>query len=162
MAANDSNLPRLGRRGKVSRDLAVNVPVKLSPCQGCGTQISSLRAIRKYCSVRCRVADLVRKKRRCPISTKSIGAIGELLVSADLLSRGVDVFRALSPASPCDLVALHGGKLYRVEATVGKRKADGQLTWVPHDENRYDVIAVLLNRREIVYVPDLFPPLLLT
>src|SRR5215218_7020393 len=49
------------------------------------------------------------------------GAASELLVMTDLLSRGFEVYRAISGHAACDLVAEIEGQLYRVEVkTVGR------------------------------------------
>jgi hypothetical protein len=44
-----------------------------------------------------------------------VGAIGELIVAADLLKKGYHVFRSCSPSCPCDLAILKDEKLFRVE-----------------------------------------------
>ena len=42
---------------------------------------------------------------RKQVSPATRGAIAELRVATDLLARGYHVFRSVSPASPCDLIA---------------------------------------------------------
>src|SRR6266550_2146551 len=66
------------------------------------------------------------------ISSGDIGASYELLVSAELMQRGFDVFRNLSPNGPVDLVVYRDGKLLRV-----------QVKGSPHafDAEKYDVLA---------------------
>lgn len=56
------------------------------------------------------------------------GAIGELIVSADLMARGFLVFRAVSPYAPCDLVASVAGDLFRVEVKVADKNESGKFT----------------------------------
>ena len=53
------------------------------------------------------------------LSTGTAGALGELIVSAELFKLGYNVFRALSPACPYDLIAEFGRVLYRVEVRTG-------------------------------------------
>ena len=53
------------------------------------------------------------------VSASDSGAAAELMVAADLIDRGFDVFRNLSPNGPIDLVVLAGGKLYRVQVKRG-------------------------------------------
>ncbi len=81
------------------------------------------------------------------ISSGDIGASYELLVSAELMQRGFDVFRNLSPNGPVDLVVYKDGKLLRV-----------QVKGSPHafDAEHYDVFAHYDRKRnEIAYsVPD--------
>jgi PD-(D/E)XK endonuclease len=49
------------------------------------------------------------------LSPSTKGAVTELTVACDLLSRGWSVFRSLSPASPHDLVATRESEVYRIE-----------------------------------------------
>lgn len=39
------------------------------------------------------------------------GAVSEMMAAVDLLRRGYEVFRALSPNAGCDLIALKGGSM---------------------------------------------------
>jgi len=48
-------------------------------------------------------------------NTGTKGAIGELRVCTDLLARGYEVFRAVSPSASCDLIAVRDGRIWRVE-----------------------------------------------
>lgn len=79
------------------------------------------------------------------------GAASELVVCVDLIRQGWDVFRAVSPQSVCDLVALKGPLSIRVEvrtAHAGGKK----LTAARH--GHYDVLAIVRGW-EIVYSPTL-------
>jgi hypothetical protein len=82
------------------------------------------------------------------------GAVNELKVSSDLLTKGYDVFRQLQPASTCDLVVIKDDKLYRVEVTAGKRTAAGY-KYHKHDPTKYDVLALVLPDSSIHYEPPL-------
>ena len=53
------------------------------------------------------------------LSFGQIGALGELAVCADLLSRGYEVFRAVSPSCSVDVIAQKNGKISRVEVKTG-------------------------------------------
>ena len=64
------------------------------------------------------------KQRIKGLSASTVGAISELAVCSDLLSKGYDVFRSVSPAAPCDLIAHKEGKLIRVEVKTNARKPD--------------------------------------
>jgi hypothetical protein len=66
-----------------------------------------------------------------------------MLASYELMCRGYQVFRAISPSSTCDLLAMKDGKILRVEVTKGKRRGDNQwLYWGRHDSSRYDMLIV--------------------
>jgi hypothetical protein len=64
------------------------------------------------------------KQRIKGLSASTIGAISELAVCADLLSKGYDVFRSVSPGAQCDLIAQKDGNLIRVEVKTNARKPD--------------------------------------
>jgi hypothetical protein len=87
-------------------------------------------------------------------NTGNIGALGEILVIHDLMSKGYEMFRAISPCSTCDMVALRDGRLFRVEATKGKRSSK-RLNWSHHDPARYDLLAVWEENGSITYSPAL-------
>jgi hypothetical protein len=96
---------------------------------------------------------------RTKISPGTVGAIAELAVAVDLMERGYDVFRAVSPACSCDLAVLSGGELLRIEVRTGHLSANGGLYWgaTRNDDGRFDVYAVVLHSdpRQIVYLnPD--------
>ena len=84
-------------------------------------------------SIKCRGCKLKEKTefsryKRAGISTSTVGAIQELLVSVDLMEKGYHVFRALSPSCPCDLFALKDGKAFDIEVRTAYRKQDGSFS----------------------------------
>jgi hypothetical protein len=96
------------------------------------------------------------------LSSGTVGAVGELLVATDLLLRGFEVFRALSPACSCDLAVLSSGQLLRVEVTTGHMAPNGKV-FSRSKEPRFDLLAVVVHSSpvQIVYTPEL-PPRLAT
>ena len=67
------------------------------------------------------------------IAPATTGAIGELRVCADLMERGYEVFRALSQSRhSCDLVAMRGAFMLRIEVRTGTRRPDstGHVTYL--------------------------------
>lgn len=72
-----------------------------------------------------------------------IGASSELLVAHDLLMRGFDVFRAINPDAECDLVAVYGQKVYRVQCKTN-------VTATSEDHSRFDVLASVIEGK-VVY-----------
>jgi hypothetical protein len=83
------------------------------------------------------------------------GAVAELLVSADLLRRGYEVFRSVSQTASCDMVALRDGRCVRIESRMGRYRNDGTVTTpsAQRDAGRFDVMAVLTPDQEIHYFP---------
>jgi len=138
-----------------------------SNCRQCGDALSEQQKRRhsKYCSLECRRSGAARLYREAnPSSTRTlgiapstIGAIGELLVSADLLKRGYNVFRSLSASADCDLVILTCRKLYRIEVTTGCKTRGGKLMYPEHDGHKYDILAVVVGNG-ITYFGELPEP----
>ncbi len=61
------------------------------------------------------------------IPTGTVGAISELIVSADLMKKGFHVFRALSPACPFDLYAMRNHKTFDIEVRTTTRNLNGEI-----------------------------------
>jgi len=93
------------------------------------------------------------------------GAIAELEVCAKLLRKGFEVYRSVSPASSCDLIAFNKKKneLFRVEVRTGKIRKDGEITYPTSNCDKYDIMAVFIKKSEfnskvknkIVFIPEL-------
>src|SRR6267378_5697869 len=122
----------------------------MDTCAQCGNPLSVAKQRRhaKFCSGDCsRTAAREAWRRdnpRLSIATATVGTIGELNVGADLLRKGYEVFRALSPACSCDLAVLKAGKLLRVEVTTGYRTKSGRLAG-PAKKHPHDVLALVVN-----------------
>lgn len=126
------------------------------------------RTNRIYCGATCRSAAGIQRGRlagRMPIPTQrsdglnpgDSGALAELIVTADLMRRGWHVFRAVSPASPCDLVIVRGSTIRRVEVKTARKTTLGKFeAWTSRIcQERHDVLALVCGG-EIEYRPDDF------
>lgn len=137
-------------------------------CRVCGKPIPESRKRYRsfYCSHGCKLSVERNKYRKAnPVSIvgrAQSGAVSELLVCADLLRRGFEVFRAVCPACSCDLAVLKDGILQRVEVKTGSRyiKVDGTVMHTygkGHAGIRADILAVVdLDANHIIYTPP-FP-----
>lgn len=88
------------------------------------------------------------------ITTGITGAISELRVSADLLTRGFAIFRAVSQSCECDLIAMKNKKLFRVEVTTCRQVAkNGSLgNTKKADGHKFDILATYISSEDrIVY-----------
>ncbi len=115
-----------------------------------------------YCSAKCRCDAANQrsypKSRPSTLSPGTIGAWGEIMVSADLMRRGYHVFRALSPSCPCDLLIYrNGGDSIRIEVRTIGTKPDGtpRLYQDPRDGEKHDIYAFVTHDGQITYLPDL-------
>jgi len=102
-------------------------------CLRCGGEIPEdrLRHHAFYCSPRCaylaRRAEYVKANPKPVFNTATVGAIAELRVCLDLMNKGYEVFRAVSPASSCDLAILKDRNLLRVEVRTGRKSPTGKI-----------------------------------
>ena len=117
---------------------------------------------RKFCSRKCR-RDFEKElyishKREIVIARGTVGAISELEVSCDLMKKGFDIFRAMSPSASCDLIILKNKLLLRIEATTGYRLKNNKLYYPKKDNQKSDCIAVYdESQNQVYYFPsDLF------
>lgn len=137
-------------------------------CAGCGKPISLWRVAHRatFCTNECR-NDVYKTRyfgdrstsRFAGLPTGAIGAVHEMVVSVDLMRRGYDVFRALSPSGACDLVAFRGDDLLRVEVKTATRNHKGAVAFGGKARTlargTYDVLAFVFHSGEIVYEPPL-------
>lgn len=132
-------------------------------CTECDTPFKGLRRNAKYCSTKCRYEAARRTYTITPlskqhnISTTTLGAVNELRVSTDLMLKGYHIFRALSPACPCDIIAMKDGICLMVEVKTGFNNGrNGKNYMSPlHDGNIFDVLAVIFTDGTIIYKPEL-------
>lgn len=107
----------------------------------------------KYCSNKCRTEKLSSPWRGI-LSTSNVGAMAEILVCADLLSRQYEVYRNVSPNGINDVVAYKEGQYYGIDVKSGYRKND---KLYPYSKNyKSDYRAIVIHRtKEIIYQPEL-------
>jgi hypothetical protein len=138
----------------------------VATCLICGNPRRPLKSVR-YCSGYCRREAQRRKflKRATTLPSGTIGAAHELLVSADLLAKGYDVYRAVSGSCPCDLAIVKDGKLLRVEVTTGYEQIDKTIkppSAKLRTKDRWDILAIVVRMDNtkaigdrIVYFPQI-------
>lgn len=126
-------------------------------CVVCGKTFEHNQKDVRYCSSECRkekYRQYTGRFSRYPnISTGTVGALTELEVAADLLKKGYEVFRSLSPSASCDLAVLQNGVLRRIEVRTAYRGPSGVIS-TTRNGFRADHFAFHLGD-EIVYEPAL-------
>lgn len=128
-------------------------------CVICGNPLG--KGKQKYCSFECRREGQRRNYQLLNpflgINRSTTGAISELRVAVDLMSKGYHVFRAMSPACPCDLIIFKESSPSRVQVRTSYMTPSGKV--YAHRDKRdhtkkIDVYAFVLSDR-IVYEPSL-------
>ncbi len=93
---------------------------------------------------------------RRKVATLNLGAVSELVVAADLLARGFDVYRAIAGQCAADLVAVRDGQRHLVEVRSANVTATGAWKFNPKQKvhESYDVLALVTPDGQIEYRPD--------
>lgn len=137
------------------------LPPLIRVCIGCQKPMPGRR--RKYCNAACRRKYAYNKWRitnpkghGCR-NTADAGALAELLVCADLLNSGYQVFRAVSPAASCDLiVVISSTKILRIQVKTAFRNRRGNIVCLKEPPERCDVTAaVMLSEKSVTYFPSI-------
>ena len=89
-----------------------------------------------------------------PCGNTVIGAISEMLVMADLLSRHIHVYRTQTHQAPCDLVAVGAEWVLTIEVRTGKANESGIISYSKDTRGNVDVFAVSTGKG-IFYFPEL-------
>jgi hypothetical protein len=85
------------------------------------------------------------------------GTIGELLVAADLLARGYQVYAPITRhGGACDLITLREGLTECIEVRCGARNARGVVKYNRPDTAKSDRRAIVLTGEPVLYDPP-FP-----
>ena len=133
--------------------------INTEPCKQCGKELPSNRW--RFCSDECyrlfTKAKYEALNPRFGRTSATTGAISELRVSVDLMQRGYDVFRALSPSCPCDLAVLKNGKLLRIEVRTCRVTNSGTVHRVKSSGDNLENIDVYawVFSQGITYEPSL-------
>ena len=138
-----------------------------SVCVVCGESIPRARRARgaKYCSLECRREAYKVKYREANsesrfqeevvLTPNERAAMCELLVAADLMRHGFQVFRALSPGAACNLVAMKAGQVHKVRVKAALRSPTGKLMFPKTTDDEPDIFALVERSGVIYYEPSL-------
>lgn len=113
---------------------------------------------KKYCSKSCQT-NYWKNKRGVigfnNLSSGTVGAMAELVAASDLMKRGFEVYRALSPSSNNDLVAIKNGKAYTFEVRTAYLCDNGKVSYSPQRIRSERVAAVIFATNEVKYFPEI-------
>ena len=135
-------------------------------CVNCGTSFETTMSQKVHCDSLCRkeswrkrytgVNDLGKLPK---LPSNKVGAMTEIFVSAYLLERGFDVFRAMSPSSSCDLIIIKDKKSYRVEVRTGSYNSTGklQIHFSDNDLGRSEILAIRARDGSIFFYESKLP-----
>ena len=88
---------------------------------------------------------------RYDLSSVTVGALNELRVAVDLMTRGYAVFRALSAACETDLVIFKNKEVKLIEVTTGYKFPNDKIMHPKKRDRTFDVLAVVTKSNGIHY-----------
>ena len=89
------------------------------------------------------------------LPNQTVGAISELLASVDLMKKGYEVYRALSPSSSCDIFALKNKISKKFEVRTGYYLPNKKIRYPKENIRAENISVVTLSDGKIHYFPDL-------
>jgi len=122
-------------------------------CIQCHTAFDSTQPHTKVCSEKCRQkrrGKIFGKYSEFSLPTPTVGSIGEMLIAVDLFKKGYAVFRALSAACFCDLIAIKNNKSIRIECRTGYRNMNGKINFPTNVHGEIDIFAVQIISEGII------------
>lgn len=128
-------------------------------CRLCGIGFIAKPKTKLTCSRECgkKYATLAtgRKTYGNELPSATIGAISEIEVAMFLMRKEYSVFRALSQACFCDLIAVKGEIILKVEARTGYIGENGKVTYPKTQRGVIDCYGIYIPRSKQVMFFDL-------
>lgn len=121
-------------------------------CPGCKKDFMG-KGNQVYCDISCYKETHKKRNthgRQYNLSTATVGALGELRVAVDLMRNGYNVYRALSPSAPCDLLIFKDEKLIEVEVRTAVVTRNGRYYYSKMTPRSEIIFAVVLPDK-IIY-----------
>jgi hypothetical protein len=141
-----------------SKSYYKTVPYVEKDCLRCKAPYQPAQKHQRYCSGKCRRENLKKVSRgryaSLGLSSGTVGAISELLVSTDLMLKGYEVFRALSPSSSCDILARKNGQEFPIEVRTGFKNFDGSLGYSKYSIKAPYTAVFVPKDRSFHYIPN--------
>jgi hypothetical protein len=131
-------------------------------CSTCSNEFFTGIKKKKYCSKKCRIEKYnsilaCSRFKEKGISSGTVGAIGEILVSGELMMKGYEIYRALSPSSGCDILAIKNDKILKIEVRTGYKTIGNKIAYF-EKKTKGEQFAVILYEKDnykIHYFPEL-------
>lgn len=129
-------------------------------CKKCRKIFTPKHKAAQFCSKGCKMGynyTRYTKSETKGICSGTVGAIAELVVCADLMKKGFDVYRAVSPHAYADLIAIKDGRLYQFEVRTARYMDDGKIFFPTTRLENKSVAVVTHTDNKVHYLtePDL-------
>lgn len=132
-------------------------------CSYCKKEFESKIGNNKFCSRSCRnngaTLNTVKYHRSDKLDNSSIGAASEMIVCANLLFKGFEVFKAISPSATWDLIAIKPEQPIAIKLqikTVNRYVSNDKVSTPGTNALNYDCLVVVIPEENYIeYRPDL-------
>lgn len=129
-------------------------------CPACSKEFKTRNLKKqKYCNKKCRLIEENKRTGRVVLKEKiannTVGAMSELFVAADLMKRGYNVFRAVSPSCFCDLIAIKNDNMLNIEVRTGYVNNNGSLCFPKNTRGKISCFGIYERNTSKVYYLDL-------
>lgn len=95
-----------------------------------------------------------KQNRNLDLPPGSVGAVSELIVAIDLMKKGFDVYRAMSPHGFADLIALKDGVMIQIEVRTGIKLKNDQVGYPKFNIHNKSVAIVTYPENRIHYITN--------
>ncbi len=132
-------------------------PLVKKICPMCKKEFLSSFKLQIYCNKKCASQSYLISSGRISLfkhlPTASVGAISELIIGADLLKKGYEVYRPLSASCSADLMIEKNNKIMKIEVRTVYESKDNRISY-PKQNIRAPILAmvVLNNKDKIIYL----------
>jgi len=121
-------------------------------CATCGKPFIQVGPRHLYCSKRCQPWH-GKYRSNSELPSTATGALAELIVGIDLIRKGYDTFKSITPCSKFDLVAFKNGAIYKIEVKTAHKLDKGKVSFSPHRHADHDILALYVaETQEILYL----------
>jgi hypothetical protein len=124
---------------------------RIRECPHCKKNFTSRYSTKIFCSAICQSAASKLKFRSLnsfpKLDTGTTGALAELVASVDLMKNGYEVYRAISPSSYSDLLAIKDDEVLKIEVRTGSYyySANGKKLHFPRHKVNGKIIAIVTH-----------------
>lgn len=114
-------------------------------CEECKENFLHYSPHAKTCGEVCRKVRAKRLSGRyadTSIPTGTVGAISEIIISVDLMKKGYAVFRSLSQSCFCDIIAIKGKTVLKIEIRTGYKSTSGKICFPTKTHGEIDIYGI--------------------
>jgi len=94
------------------------------------------------------------RTRNLDLPPGTVGAISEIIVATDLMKKGFDVYRAMSPHAFADIIVLKDGVMIQIEVRTGIKLKNNKIAYPKLNIHNKSVAVVVYPDNGIYYLTN--------